>query len=398
MGKSQASRGPEPDPDEPNAKRRAKVRHETKKNDEEVPAGRDWLRKLILALIPVAVGALIPIIFVLIQHRVSPPTPRIEVDGMTVQDASIRNAVSAKIHILLRNTGSQLTIIKQVRLQVDSAEQLPLCVGQGDLSSSASYGATIPARPRPRSVVSVNVHQSEPPDSADHFVVQLHLPKNSHGGISLYQLNVSLVHDNVAKPVEAGYVLLALPLNPNNAFVWTKSSAQDFRNPVEMRTFGDSYPAWSRCLISNSRAVQKFLSLPGARSASLSGLRPALAFCCVLKVPIIKPAVFVAFCPGATPVIRPVSVSVSCDSSAELKHMKWTAWNSHYATGEGTELVNNCRPSCAAGTYYPYSVIVRLSRPVPNGPKESLWTRASFLYPDKGPGGIRTYSADLSPG
>ena len=52
-------------------------------------------------------------------------------------------------NVLLRNTGNQLAIIKGVRLQVENATQAPICVAQGALGSSASYGATIPPQPKP---------------------------------------------------------------------------------------------------------------------------------------------------------------------------------------------------------------------------------------------------------
>src|SRR5207302_3526706 len=131
MGKSQAGSGQGSD-----RRQRERTRGRTPKRrpGERADAAAersDWARKLSLALIPVVVGALIPIIFVYVQHRASPPAPHIEVDGLTVQDSNAHEPGSVKIHVLLRNTGSQLAIIKGVRLQVENATQAPICVAQG---------------------------------------------------------------------------------------------------------------------------------------------------------------------------------------------------------------------------------------------------------------------------
>ena len=217
-----------------------------------------------------------------------------------------------------------------------------------------------------------------------------------YGSVYLYRLRLSLLYDNLTTPVNGGDVLLSLPLNPNRDFVWTRSSRSFFRDPGEIRVFGNSFPAWSKCLIKNSHTVRQFLSLSGARSATLGHLAPTLGYCCIVKVPTVKPTVSVAFCSDRKPAIRPTSIWISCDSTGELQHMSWTTWGMGYAVGQGTEFVNNCKPNCAEGTFYPFSVTVQLSRPVPTGaPGEFKWSKASFTYPNGGPSGVHRYSMNL---
>ena len=42
--------------------------------------------------------------------------------------------------------------------------------------------------------------------------------------------------------------------------------------------------------------------------------------------------------------------ALSGDSTAFLYHMKWTTWSAAEAVGTGTYKLDDCHPSCAAGT------------------------------------------------
>ncbi|OIK23534.1 hypothetical protein [Streptomyces malaysiense] len=60
--------------------------------------------------------------------------------------------------------------------------------------------------------------------------------------------------------------------------------------------------------------------------------------------------------------VRPTDFILACgDGNSRLKGLHWTSWGSGGATGTGTNWVNDCQPYCAAGTFHPYPVVIRLS-------------------------------------
>ncbi|MEU5792881.1 hypothetical protein ABZ800_05025 [Streptomyces sp. NPDC047813] len=60
--------------------------------------------------------------------------------------------------------------------------------------------------------------------------------------------------------------------------------------------------------------------------------------------------------------VRPTDFILACgDGNSRLKGLNWTSWSDGGATGTGTNWVNDCKPYCAAGTFHPYPVVIRLS-------------------------------------
>lgn len=65
-----------------------------------------------------------------------------------------------------------------------------------------------------------------------------------------------------------------------------------------------------------------------------------------------------------TPVFKPKRIIVTCaDANFVVQGINWSSWTSVRATGRGVARVNDCNPSCAAGTFRSYPVRVTLSRP-----------------------------------
>ena len=69
--------------------------------------------------------------------------------------------------------------------------------------------------------------------------------------------------------------------------------------------------------------------------------------------------------PGAkVPGLRPALIFIGCATSANnLQHISWSTWTATGATGSATHGINDCKPSCAQGTYTYFPVNVRLSNP-----------------------------------
>jgi hypothetical protein len=81
--------------------------------------------------------------------------------------------------------------------------------------------------------------------------------------------------------------------------------------------------------------------------------------------------------------VRPTDFILACgDGNSVLTKLDWKQWNAWTATAEGVNLVNDCKPYCAAGKFHPYPVTVRLDRPAPwkKNPGVEHFTRMSLTY------------------
>ena len=87
------------------------------------------------------------------------------------------------------------------------------------------------------------------------------------------------------------------------------------------------------------------LALPGAASAARTAGPSVLADC--LGKPQVKPAEIVLACG---------------DGNASVGGITWTGWGAPFAAGQGTAVIDDCRPSCVAGHDHSYPVVVLLTR------------------------------------
>lgn len=66
------------------------------------------------------------------------------------------------------------------------------------------------------------------------------------------------------------------------------------------------------------------------------------------------------------PQVRASHFLIACgDGNSILTALRWTQWKPKFAVGSGLNVLNDCRPYCAAGTFHSYPVTVRLDRPKP---------------------------------
>ncbi|MEV4916576.1 hypothetical protein AB0K47_07160 [Streptomyces tirandamycinicus] len=62
--------------------------------------------------------------------------------------------------------------------------------------------------------------------------------------------------------------------------------------------------------------------------------------------------------------VRPSEFLIACgDGNSGLTELEWSSWGPRSAVASGTNVVNDCKPYCAAGTFRSYPVNVRLERP-----------------------------------
>jgi hypothetical protein len=88
------------------------------------------------------------------------------------------------------------------------------------------------------------------------------------------------------------------------------------------------------------------------------------------------------------PEVKPGTYVLTCaDAGLGLRHLHWTSWTSHGATGRGTFWENLCVPSCAEGkiVHMPARVTLRGSAAVKGHPGDRQYTTLTAVFPHKRP-------------
>ena len=96
-------------------------------------------------------------------------------------------------------------------------------------------------------------------------------------------------------------------------------------------------------------------------------------------------------CPGLPALVRPKTYILSCaDGYVQLDKLAWTSWTPGLASASGTLVKNTCTPSCVAGHFRSYPVLVVLwgKAAVKNHPGEQTYTRMTLIYPGARPRGV----------
>nr|WSY49120.1 hypothetical protein OG999_02460 [Streptomyces sp. NBC_00886] len=86
--------------------------------------------------------------------------------------------------------------------------------------------------------------------------------------------------------------------------------------------------------------------------------------------------------------VRPTDFMLACgDGNSRLTSLHWTYWNDNSAKATGFNVVNDCKPYCAAGKFHSYPVVVRLDNPQPwkKHPQVQHYSRISLTYTDGRP-------------
>lgn len=122
-------------------------------------------------------------------------------------------------------------------------------------------------------------------------------------------------------------------------------------------------------------------SLAGPAGAAFA--RPATAPVSVQTV--------VLDCPGLPALVRPKTYILSCaDGYIQLDKLSWTSWTPGLASATGTLVKNTCDPSCVAGHFrrYPVLVVFWGKAAVKNHPGQQCYTRMTLIYPGARPNGV----------
>ena len=96
-------------------------------------------------------------------------------------------------------------------------------------------------------------------------------------------------------------------------------------------------------------------------------------------------------CPGLPALVRPKTYILSCaDGYVQLDKLSWTSWTPGLASATGTLVKNTCTPSCVAGHFRSYPVLVVFwgKATVKNHPGQRCYTRMTLIYPGARPNGV----------
>ncbi|WEO93700.1 hypothetical protein A6P39_006565 [Streptomyces sp. FXJ1.172] len=81
--------------------------------------------------------------------------------------------------------------------------------------------------------------------------------------------------------------------------------------------------------------------------------------------------------------VRPSYFILACgDGNSRLSGIRWSQWGPDGAQAVGVNMVNDCKPYCAAGTFHAYPVVIRLSgaKPWQKHPYFDRYTNMSLTY------------------
>ncbi|MFD5818599.1 hypothetical protein [Streptomyces sp. NPDC127038] len=90
------------------------------------------------------------------------------------------------------------------------------------------------------------------------------------------------------------------------------------------------------------------------------------------------------------PDVRPADFILACgDGNSRLTSLHWSHWNQHSAVAQGVNMVNDCKPYCAAGKFHSYPVVVVLDQPQQwkKQPQLQHYARMTLVYTHDHPDG-----------
>jgi hypothetical protein len=91
-------------------------------------------------------------------------------------------------------------------------------------------------------------------------------------------------------------------------------------------------------------------------------------------------------------VVMPSTFQLACaDDNDYFRNLGWTSWRRGYAAADGIQAINDCVPSCVAGTFRSYRVRVILwgDAAVTGHPGQRRYTMYTLRYPGLRPPAYR---------
>lgn len=162
------------------------------------------------------------------------------------------DASKPRVEVRVHNTGTRRAVLTSARFTItDYARIVPCGLGAG-LVVSARYDVVLAVDPRPGQAIEVPINQQLGPDEADRFVFRVGVGdalEKVLNEVLVYELRVTVAHDNDPRPVDVGRVIVAVPGAPE---------------AESLRFF--NVPGTTKCSEVPSSAARRAVAFKGTRS------------------------------------------------------------------------------------------------------------------------------------
>lgn len=93
---------------------------------------------------------------------------------------------------------------------------------------------------------------------------------------------------------------------------------------------------------------------------------------------------------------EPTQIVTTGDGSGYVKNLTWSGWGNARAVGAGVLELDNCKPSCAQGTFTGYPATITLSGLTPFGNGKHAYSVMTISAP-AAPPTLTTFTTGLVP-
>lgn len=173
------------------------------------------------------------------------------------------------LDITVRNTGKLPALLTGVRISIEDSDRLDVCeFHTGDMVPvTGDYAITLPILPTPgERTFTRPLHQEVPAGEVDRFKVHFRLPWNSESRY-LYALRVSLVAEDVGRPLDVGRFVIGVPEPVSEGGRLLPEGPEPFGVLDEQERLLSTW-----CGRRNIAALERVLGREGSRSSRMAAL------------------------------------------------------------------------------------------------------------------------------
>jgi hypothetical protein len=237
---------------------------------------RRWMKLGVLATVLGALGGGVALFKPGDSGGSSKTPPQLEKVDLVVDERGPALNPRIEVEVLLRNPGTERSVVNRAVFRVLRATELTACSTQGVIPVSETYEVRLSPIAAPDEIVSVPIDEQLAGDEVDRFAISIGVaraPGNTEAAwrhTYVYALELSLLHDTSKRPLNLGRLLVATPSIPREQeFFLTKAAlAEHRRGGLEFTPgfFAETLPCWN----ANAQKLKPLLELGGARDSEFA--------------------------------------------------------------------------------------------------------------------------------
>jgi hypothetical protein len=208
----------------------------------------------------------------LLTEWLFPEHGRLEVVDLVVDNASsVLDVTPAVIDVRVQNTGSRRVVAKRVTLVIKEVVTVNVCATEGEIPITGTYDVSVPLEPSPGDALEHTLDQQIAADEVDRFLIRLQNPETAIArSLSIYVFRVQLETNGQPETIDAGAVVVSLPVLPDNQLAAWYWGSRWVTEPLDW--LGSRQASTEECLHTNSGRLRTILEHSGRRSAELSAV------------------------------------------------------------------------------------------------------------------------------